>query len=173
MTTPTKDFFIDMMRAPLNRLVYKTCLEQRNDEGEMEIMLLELNEEFKMEYEKYISTLIKLIHSLDHFTYLPFVSMLRENKTVNVDGWYNGGIKLSNQRMIRFHIMKKDANKFIELRLGGLIGFWRYDTRGEKHRIIEGDEAYDEIIKLIESHKNSPNLHNEWIKTYYNFNKTK
>ena len=169
MTTPTKDFFIDMMLAPLNRLVYKTCIEQRNDEGEMEIMLLDLNERFKIEYEKYISTLIKLIHSLDHFTYLPFVSMWRENKTINVDGWYNGGIKLSNQRMIRFHIMKKDASKFVGLRLGGLIGFWNYDTRGDKHQIIEGDEAYNEIMKLIDDHRNTPNLHNEWSAKYYNY----
>lgn len=144
--TCKKEFFCDMMREPLERINYKTCIKIINDDGTFKIHLLDLNDEFMMEYEKYLDTLVMLIHSLDHYTFLPFIARLCENGNDNVDGWFNGGIQLSNNRMIRFYIMKKDLGKFSTLLLGNMSRFWDYNGCS----IIEGEDAYNEILRLNE-----------------------
>jgi hypothetical protein len=151
--TPTKEFFCDMMRAPLDRIHYKTCIKDVNEDGTFKIKRLNLDDEFMAEYEKYLETLVRLLYTLDHYTFLPFIAMWRENGIDNVDGWFNGGIKLPNHRMIRFYIMKKDSSKFSSLPLGHMIRFWDYEGHGGKHTILEGDDAYDEMMRLIDNSK--------------------
>lgn len=165
--TPTKEFFCDMMRAPLDRIIYKTCIKNINEDGTFKVNRIDLDDEFMAEYEKYLDTLVQLLHALDHYTFLPFIAMWRENGIDNVDGWFNGGIKLPNQKMIRFYIMKKDSPMFSYLPLGHTIRFWDYNSYGGKHTILEGDEAYDEMMRLINTHIDIPNTHPEIIKKYY------
>jgi len=149
--TTTKEFFCDMMRAPLDRIIYKTCFKTINEDGNFKINRIDLDDDFMAEYEKYLETLIQLLRKLEHSTFLPFIAMWRENGIENVDGWFNGGIKLPNQRMIRFYIMKKDSPKFSFLPLGHMIRFWDYEAHGGKHTILEGEEAYDEMMQLIDN----------------------
>ena len=149
----TKEFFCDMMRVPLDRICYKTCIKNINEDGTFKIHRIDLDDKSMEKYEKYINTIVKLLHSLDHHTFYPFIAMWRDNGVENVDGWFNGGIKLPNQKMIRFYIMKKDASKFSTIPLGHMIRFWDYECHGGKHTILEGEEAYDEMMRLIDMHK--------------------
>ena len=146
--TLTKEFFCDMMRAPLDRTCYKTCIKNINEDGTFKIHRIDLDDKSMEKYEEYINTIVKLLHSLDHHTFYPFIAMWRDNGVENVDGWFNGGIKLPNQKMIRFYIMKKDASKFSTLQLGHMIRFWDYECHGGKHLILEGEEAYNVIENL-------------------------
>lgn len=139
------DFMADMFRQPLDRLKYQTCMKVYEDDGTFQIIRLDMDDEFKKEYDIYIDMLIDMLHKLDHHTYYPFIAMWRENGIENVDGWFNCGIKMSSTHMIRFYIRKEDSKRF-NLILGHMIRFWDYSGCN----IMEGDEAVKEFISLYD-----------------------
>jgi hypothetical protein len=147
--TDFNDFMCDMLRQPLDRIKYKTCFKSTNEDGTFKINIIDdYDAKFMIHYEKYITMLDALLHRLDHFTYLPFIAMWRESGIANVDSWINGGIKLPNEKMIRFYIMKKDCPRFHDLPLGHMIRFWSYSKVNGGHEIIEGQQAYDLLQKI-------------------------
>ncbi len=145
--TCNMEFLSDMFRQPLDRLKYKTCIKDIKDDGTFKIHRIDMDDEFKKEYDNYIEMLLNLLPKLDHQTYLPFIAMWRENGIDNVDGWFNCGIKISPDKMIRFYIRKEDSKRF-NITLGKMIRFWDYNGC----KIIEGDDAVKEFVSLYAQH---------------------
>ncbi len=145
--TLSKDFVVDMLTEPLKRIHYNTVVRVTDENGITKNIKtnIESDPQFMEHYNEYIDMICKLVYSLDHLIFLPFVASMRENGIENIDGWYNGGIRMPCKRMIRFYIMKKDSHRFHKLPLGLSIRFWDYNG----HQIITGNEAYDELIRLL------------------------
>jgi hypothetical protein len=62
-----------------------------NEDGSFKIHRLDLDDGFMAEYEKYLNTIVKLLHSLDHHTFLPFIAMCRE-RIHNLNFGFHGNI---------------------------------------------------------------------------------